>query len=133
MCNATNIEDSAMSLQTLRAVNTRLNKILVFPTRTCAPRSVGGTKLAANSRNRLQCASSASGGIHKLSVKGMKCEVCVKNVKNALLELDGVAEVKINLDSGTCEVATTKDIAREELVCMIEAAGFEVEQGLSST
>jgi len=122
-----------MSLQTLRGVKPRPNNILDFPARTCIPRSVGRTKPTSSSRNRLQCASSASGGTQELSVKGMKCEVCVKNVKNALLELDGVAEVKINLDSGTCEVTTTKDIAREELVCMIEAAGFEVEQGLSST
>ena len=62
-------------------------------------------------------------------VKGMKCKVCVKNVKNALLELDNVADVQINLDSGTCDVTTTKDIAREELVRTIEAAGFEVDQG----
>lgn len=53
----------------------------------------------------------------------------MKNVKNALLELDSVADVKINLDSGTCDVTTTKDIAREELVRTIEAAGFEVDQG----
>ena len=129
MCNAGSVRDRSRGMRALRGVIIRPNKKIGFPIRTCSIRSVGGTRLAASSKNRLQCASSAADGTQKLMVKGMKCEVCVKNVKNALLELDSVADVKINLDSGTCDVTTTKDIAREELVRTIEAAGFEVDQG----
>jgi len=63
----------------------------------------------------------------------MKCEVCVKNVKNALLDVDGVVEARVDLDSGICQVATSRDVTREELVRTVESVGFEIEQDIPSS
>lgn len=104
-----------------------------FPNANGSARRAGRTEVSATWKDGSHCAFSTSEQTQKLIVKGMKCEVCVKNVKNALLDVDGVVEARVDLDSGTCHVATSRDVTREELVRTVESVGFEIEQDIPST
>ncbi|HFI0087740.1 heavy-metal-associated domain-containing protein [Streptococcus suis] len=42
-----------------------------------------------------------------LKLKNLSCQNCVKHVTNHLLDLDGVVEVKIQLDQQLAEVETS--------------------------
>ncbi|MDR2296293.1 MAG: copper chaperone CopZ [Clostridiales Family XIII bacterium] len=62
-----------------------------------------------------------------LNVEGMSCEHCVKAVTNAALALDGVDEVRVDLDAGTVTVA--HDSAKAPIAAIklaIEDQGYEV-------
>ena len=62
-----------------------------------------------------------------LKIEGMSCEHCVKHVTEALFDLPGVSEVRVNLDRGQAEVAydptETSTIAMADA---IEEAGYQV-------
>ena len=61
----------------------------------------------------------------KLIVNGMTCGHCEKSVKEALLKLDGVTNVSVNLK--TKEVLVEgKDLADEIYKDTIDSIGFEV-------
>lgn len=66
----------------------------------------------------------------KLLIEGMSCGHCVMHVKNALMELEGVANVDVNLDvnlddkSALVELSSAvEDSALKEAV---EDAGYDV-------
>ena len=62
-----------------------------------------------------------------LNVEGMSCEHCVKAVTKAALALDGVSEVRVDLDAKTVTVA--HDSAKAPIAGIklaIEDQGYEV-------
>ncbi|MBC8587330.1 heavy-metal-associated domain-containing protein [Paratissierella segnis] len=58
-------------------------------------------------------------------VDGMSCEHCVKAVKNALSEVNGVASVKVDLQTKKVEVEG-ENMANDALKNAVEDAGYEV-------
>ena len=64
--------------------------------------------------------------IINLKIDGMKCMHCVKHVSDALLALDGVNKVKVNLDEGSAKVVITKDIDVDTFKDAISEAGFNL-------
>ena len=62
----------------------------------------------------------------ELYVKGMTCEHCVKMVENALLEVNGVEEVFIDLESGKVILTLKEDISLNTISNLIESLGYEV-------
>ena len=60
----------------------------------------------------------------KLEIEGMSCNHCRMRVENALKAVDGVEKVIVDLDSGTAEVFSTKEIERNLLREIIEDAGY---------
>ncbi|NLY79140.1 MAG: copper chaperone CopZ [Lysinibacillus sp.] len=63
-----------------------------------------------------------------LNVKGMSCGHCVKAVEGSVGALDGVQEVKVNLEAG--EVNVTFDRAKvtiEQIKETIDDQGYDVE------
>jgi copper chaperone len=62
-----------------------------------------------------------------INVEGMSCGGCEKSIRNALLEHDGVNEVKASHATGIVEIDfDAAKIAQSQLEQAIAAAGFDV-------
>ena len=66
----------------------------------------------------------------KLTVDGMSCESCTAAVRDAL-ELPGVRQVGVSLDTGIVDVAHTDGVTVEAMVSAIEDTGYEVREAHS--
>jgi copper chaperone CopZ len=60
-----------------------------------------------------------------LTVDGMTCEACRTAVREAL-ELPGVRQVAVSLDTGIVDVAHAETVTVEAIVSAIEDTGYEV-------
>ena len=57
------------------------------------------------------------------ALTGMSCGGCVKNVKNALLQLPGVEEAEVQLNPQTAVLTMSKPLDVEELQAQLKKAG----------
>ncbi len=62
----------------------------------------------------------------ELKVQGMTCNHCVNTVRRALMSLEGVSEVKVELSTGSVEVELEKKVPLETLAKAIEEWGYRV-------
>lgn len=62
----------------------------------------------------------------KILIEGMSCGHCVKHVKEALSELNGVTSVDVNLDGKYAILDAKNDVKDEEIKLAIDDAGYEV-------
>lgn len=60
----------------------------------------------------------------RLTIEGMNCGHCVKRVTNALSEVTGVTDVKVDLADNSATVTGTLDI--EALKAAVDEAGYKV-------
>ncbi|HEL2484900.1 TPA: heavy-metal-associated domain-containing protein [Streptococcus suis] len=63
-----------------------------------------------------------------LKLKNLSCQNCVKHATNHFLELDGVEEVKIQLEEQLAEVETTVAYDLEQYQEVLEDTIYEVEE-----
>lgn len=70
--------------------------------------------------------------LYKISIDGMHCNHCVQKVKDALLNIDGAIEVKVELKTKSATLKTSSSIAEDKLVEIIKALGFFVVEIQSS-
>ncbi|MGU8019879.1 heavy-metal-associated domain-containing protein [Streptococcus suis] len=63
-----------------------------------------------------------------LKLKNLSCQNCVKHVTDHLLDLDGVEEVKIQLDQQLAEVETSVAYDLEGYQEALEDTVYEVEE-----
>ncbi|HEM3993911.1 TPA: heavy-metal-associated domain-containing protein [Streptococcus suis] len=63
-----------------------------------------------------------------LKLKNLSCQNCVKHVTNHLLDLDGVEEVKIQLDQQLAEVETSVAYDLEGYQEVLDDTIYEVEE-----
>jgi len=56
----------------------------------------------------------------------MSCNHCVNHVKNALLEIEGIIDVEVNLNSKTAVVISKQDIDDSEFEKAIDEAGYKL-------
>ena len=61
-----------------------------------------------------------------LKVKGMSCNHCVMSVTKALSKLDGLQNVKVDLQKGEVSFDNAKALGLEKVESAIADAGFEV-------
>jgi len=61
-----------------------------------------------------------------LTVEGMTCGHCVSHVESALKEVEGVAEVEVNLEAKKVVVKSAGDINAESLKKAVAEAGYSV-------
>lgn len=61
-----------------------------------------------------------------LRIEGMSCDHCVMHVKNALLEIEGVIDVVVNLNLKTAIVTSKQDIEVSKLDKAIDEAGYKL-------
>ena len=63
-----------------------------------------------------------------LKVSGMTCGHCEKSVKTALMNVDGVASVRVSLSEGTAEVEYDASKAEvNKMKSAVEDQGYDVE------
>lgn len=62
----------------------------------------------------------------KILIEGMTCGHCVKHVKEALSELEGVTGVDVNLETKTAVLEATGDVSDEDINATIDDVGYEV-------
>lgn len=60
----------------------------------------------------------------KLLIEGMSCGHCVKHVKEALSELEGVSSVDVDLASKSAVLEG--EVSEEKIKLAVEDAGYEV-------
>ncbi|HEM3474011.1 TPA: heavy-metal-associated domain-containing protein [Streptococcus suis] len=63
-----------------------------------------------------------------LKLKNLSCQNCVKHVTNHLLDLDGVEDVKIQLDQQLAEVETSVAYDLEQYQEVLDDTIYEVEE-----
>ncbi|HFU3726160.1 heavy-metal-associated domain-containing protein [Streptococcus suis] len=63
-----------------------------------------------------------------LKLKNLSCQNCVKHVTNHLLDLDGLEEVKIQLDQQVAEVETSVAYDLEQYQEVLDDTIYEVEE-----
>ncbi len=61
-----------------------------------------------------------------IKVKGMSCEHCVKAVTKALQELEGVGDVKVDLNTGQVSYEENKPVDDQAVKEKISKAGYEM-------
>ena len=64
-----------------------------------------------------------------LKVKGMSCNHCVMSVTKALGKLEGLQNVKVDLQKGEVSFDNTKALGLEKVEKAITDAGYEVVKG----
>jgi copper chaperone len=64
-----------------------------------------------------------------LKVKGMSCNHCVMSVTKALGKLEGLQNVKVDLQKGEVSFDNTKSLGSEKFEKAITDAGYEVAKG----
>ena len=60
------------------------------------------------------------------AVTGMTCEHCVASVTEEVQEIAGVTDVRVDLATGTLEVASARPLGRDEVVAAVTEAGYEL-------
>ena len=62
--------------------------------------------------------------ISTLSISGMTCPACVKNVKGTLNEVQGVKESTVYLKEGRAEVKASEGTSAEAMCDAVKKAGY---------
>jgi copper chaperone CopZ len=65
---------------------------------------------------------------HRIRIRGMTCQHCVASVKRALEALDGVSEVKVDLEKAMATFVGKGPDALEKAKRAVQEAGYEVEE-----
>jgi copper chaperone len=61
----------------------------------------------------------------KVKIKGMSCQHCVKAVKKALEEIDGIDNVNVNLAAGEATFEELRPVDADLIREKIKKAGYE--------
>ncbi len=61
---------------------------------------------------------------HKFTVQKMSCEHCKNRISDALLAIEGVDKVNIDLGSGKVIVKCSDDLGLDVLAAAVEEAGY---------
>lgn len=59
-------------------------------------------------------------------VEGMTCNNCVRHVKEALEELQGVKTVKVDLEGKKAVIDLSQEVSDKQITDAIEDAGYDV-------
>jgi copper chaperone len=61
-----------------------------------------------------------------IKIKGMSCEHCVRAVTKALEQVEGVADVRVDLEKGQAEFREEGPVDMKKISEVIGKAGYEV-------
>ena len=62
----------------------------------------------------------------KIYIKGMTCRHCQMRVNNALSNMKGIEEVKVNLEEGYADIKDTIGYENQIFIDVIDDAGYDV-------
>ncbi len=61
-----------------------------------------------------------------LKVKGMSCQHCVMSITKALGQLEGIQNLRVDLQKGEVRFDNTASVSMDRIERAITAAGYEV-------
>ncbi|HDR14888.1 MAG TPA: heavy-metal-associated domain-containing protein [Desulfobacteraceae bacterium] len=61
-----------------------------------------------------------------INIKGMSCEHCVKAVTKALEGVEGITDVRVDLEKGQAEFREESPVDMKKVAEVISKAGYEV-------
>lgn len=61
-----------------------------------------------------------------IKIEGMACQNCVKHVKAALEQIEGIQQVQVSLEEKQATILVDKEVEEEEIKKVIEEAGYKV-------
>jgi copper chaperone len=61
-----------------------------------------------------------------ITVRGMSCQHCVTAVTKVLNGIEGVTDVRVDLESGQATFEETKSVEMASIVAAIRKAGYDV-------
>lgn len=61
-----------------------------------------------------------------IKIKGMSCQHCVMAVTRALNAVDGIKDVKVDLQSGVATYAEAKAVDPKMVAAAVKKAGYEI-------
>jgi copper chaperone len=67
-----------------------------------------------------------------LNVQGMTCGACVQRITAALMPIDGVQEVAVDLKTGRVRVKSEAKVAPSQLIAALSARRYESELSTES-
>jgi copper chaperone CopZ len=62
----------------------------------------------------------------KVYIEGMSCNNCVRHVKDALIVIDGVKDVRVSLEGKFAELELAREVGDDVIKEAIEDAGYDV-------
>lgn len=62
----------------------------------------------------------------KILIEGMTCQNCVRHVKKALEELEGVKTVSVSLESKSAEIELAHEVDNEKIKAAVYDAGYDI-------
>jgi len=63
--------------------------------------------------------------VDEIAVPGAKCEMCQATISAAVLKLEGVSKVDVDLDKKITTVAHSEKVTKEDLEKAIAASGYD--------
>ena len=64
--------------------------------------------------------------VKKMLIEGMKCENCVKHVKEAISSVEGVTSAEINLSTRSVLVETNTEVSDEAIKLAVNSEKYKV-------
>lgn len=64
---------------------------------------------------------------YQAKVEGMSCNGCANSVKAAFSQIDGVSDVKINLDEKKAAIESSNELMKEQLEAALADTSYTVE------
>ncbi len=61
-----------------------------------------------------------------IRIEGMKCGHCSSKVQAAFEDLDAIANAAVSHEAGTAVLTLAEPISDEEIIAVVEGAGFQV-------
>lgn len=62
-----------------------------------------------------------------ITIVGMQCNHCKMSVEEALLQLEGITKVEVDLDKKIATIEINQEVSNEKIIEAIEEIGFEVD------
>lgn len=62
----------------------------------------------------------------QILISGMSCHNCVRHVKEALEEVNGVSDIQVNLSENKAVIEVTDQVTDFSLIDAVEKTGYEV-------
>ncbi|HEY8422925.1 MAG TPA: heavy metal-associated domain-containing protein [Thermoclostridium sp.] len=62
----------------------------------------------------------------KVYIEGMSCNNCVKHVHEALIQIDGVKDVRVSLEEKCAEIELAHEVGNDVIKEAVEDAGYDV-------
>ena len=118
---------AAMGFSSVFVVSNALRLRTWKPVQT-TPSDVPAAELAVTVDNvECACERKERTMAKKLQVTGMMCQNCVKHVTKALEGIEGVSDVKVDLESGTATCEVADGVSDDALVAAVVDAGYEAQ------